>query len=236
MQINTVHDRCAEGLVADRLHSTPRAAVLRFPLGGSCGIPLIILSPVGIEILTWAFMGFDSQSAGDPSCVLVLGRTDGGPIAAEASLTVRAHVRDLNLTVSPSSAGASLSQSESLLLAEAVITALAPATFEPLATLLPLLGPALDALAPQPGAPLPRLDDRSDDLVVEELDFIPAFVLARTNDVYACAPVTSVRARATPRRTLRLTTDNRLGAASAIDRAILVGEGRYAVAGRMPRV
>ena len=90
MQINTVHDRCAEGLVADRLHSTPRAAVLRFPLGGSCGIPLIILSPVGIEILTWAFMGFDSQSAGDPSCVLVLGRTDGGPIAAEASLTVRA--------------------------------------------------------------------------------------------------------------------------------------------------
>jgi hypothetical protein len=204
-----------------------QAAILKIPMNGSYAVPLKVLDPNHIDLITWCFAGFSGRKIVNPSCFLILGGRDEGALSDLSSISIRTHFGDRHSSLT--SRLTPLSATESSLIANAFISSLGPMGHPYFNALVPILSAGLDAILAN-GAPSSLSITRSDSTgtwLADGIDFIPDYAIVRSKVGYACIPIISVRFQAPHRAVITLTADG-LFDTQSVSRAILSGHGRYA--------
>ncbi|GJD59048.1 hypothetical protein [Methylobacterium dankookense] len=215
---------------ADLIFCADQIVVLRFPLAGSCAMPLSVVHPQNWELLTWAFAGFSEQAVGKPTCLLVLDRQSILHIDDGFTITIQTHVGELYILLNTSASKVNLSLEEASILTECIITAFSPITALRLSKLLITLDAALNTLSSNKRSTKFSFSFQPGELKIDNLSFIPSYILGRTGVGYVCIPVTSVRLSASPKKQMWLAVDFSVRDKSDLDRVIFVSEGRYEIA------
>ena len=199
--------------------------VVRYPLCSALPIPLGL--PAG-DLLTWAFCGLGRPGV-TPVALLVFTAHDPGD-----GLTVATHFHDLIVSVPPPRPGSDLDPAERAALCPAVLGALNPTTAGALAGLLPLLGPALSALARPPESPAaaPGLALRDAGEATLSGSRVPNLLMLRSGAHWRCLRVAHARLGfgAEPRAVLALDPLWGEPAEGPVDAALLVGAGEITAA------
>jgi len=211
------------------VHIDRGTAVLKIPMNGSYAVPLGVLDPASVDLVSWSFYGFAGQRVTDPSCFLVLACQDGGTFCTLSSVSVRTHFGDR--CVALTSGMAPLSRAETSIVAKALVSALTPGNLAHLCTLLPILDVGLDAILAESDAAAPniRRGDSTNTWLTHKIDFVPDCMIVRSSAGYACSPLTAVRFHASHPAAVAFTTGISLNTQRA-DGAILSGNGRYVAA------
>ncbi|TXN42526.1 hypothetical protein [Methylobacterium sp. WL7] len=205
-----------------------QVAVLRISMEASSAVPLEILSPSNIEILTWAITGFSGDRSACPCCLLVLRPLHSDFLGDFSSISVRTHIHDrtFRLHAEP----ALLTAGEILVLTRAVIAAIEPRNAGSLQLLLPVIAPALDAICLETDErQLTRPDSRTGTVVASGLDFVPFSLIARAAAGYVCEFIQSAKVRTGPEVKIAMTLRAPVDVGGA-DTVLLVGNGRHAAA------
>ena len=98
-----------------------------FRLPTSMPIPLAVVSPADIELLTWAFAGMTAPGR-QPTCLLLVrphSAVAANALANGTDLVLRTHFRDLAITTGPAEAAEGLSTDERAVMARAVLSSTA---------------------------------------------------------------------------------------------------------------
>lgn len=166
-----------------------RVLVCRYPVSTSLPIPLGVKAPASAALLTWAFAGLGSGAAAAPHGLLVVATPDA---AACDSLVLETHFRDIGIALAPA-AVEDLSAEDRAILCRAVLSAVEPGTIETLATLFPLLLPAMRTMPVATDAPdLALASDRAATLSGY---IVPNYLLLTAGSRLACLRVEAVRLR-----------------------------------------
>lgn len=216
-------DASKEATLAHRGH---RVTVLRLPMGGSCAIPLAVTAPANVTLLSWAFAEFNMRPSTNPVCLMVLGGQAAEHLTPGGVIAVRTHIRDLRIALAETPVP--LSESELAIIAKLLLAALAPANVDGFTALLPLLAPAIDAIAGETGGLEASTADAGGRLTAIGLDFVPQHLIVRTLTGYVNRPIDGVRVRTGSRMAVDLMLTRSSGN-DRFDLAILIGTGRYVV-------
>lgn len=210
----------AERTIAGQLFTvTEGLFVARYPLSTALPIPLGVAAG---DLLTWAFCGL-GRAGEAPTALLVF----TAPSLLDR-LGVATHFHDLTVTFSPPAPVATLDPAAWTALCPAILGALTPTTFDPLARLLPHLGAALSALAePREGPTGPVLAMGGDAEASLTGAGVPDYLVLRADDRWrGCHVVRAHRSfGAEPRIRLDLARVWGEPARSPTDAALLVRSG-----------
>jgi hypothetical protein len=216
-------------------HPAPREArlfaaghgvlVCRYPVATDLPIPLAVPEPPGLRLLSWTFTGFGGPEP-DPAGLLVL--QDGAAALAEGGvLTLETHFRDQAIACPKPRPVAELARPARAALGEAVLAAVMPDTLDALATLFPLLAPAV-AESPVPET-APRLALAGDDAHRATLagSTVPNYLLLRAGSTWSCARVATAELRFGPAPEIDLTLAPAWGnpRGATVETAFLLGPG-----------
>ncbi|KQP38430.1 hypothetical protein ASF49_05380 [Methylobacterium sp. Leaf104] len=200
--------------------------VCRYPVGTDLPIPLAVTEPPGLSLLTWAFTGFGGPEP-DPAGLLVL-HDARAALAEGGALTLETHFRDQALVGPRPRPVAELARPDRAALGAAVLAAVTPDTLDVLATLFPLLAPAVaDAALPEAA---PRLGLAGDDADRATLSgsTVPNYLLLRAGTSWSCARVAAAELRFGPAPEIGLTLAPAWGnpRGATVETALLLGTGR----------
>ncbi|MGU3360423.1 hypothetical protein ACLBWX_08830 [Methylobacterium sp. M6A4_1b] len=200
--------------------------VCRYPVATDLPIPLAVTEPPGLSLLTWAFTGFGGPEP-DPAGLLVLhdaraALTQGGALSLET------HFRDRALACPKPRPVAELARPDRAALGEAVLAAVTPDTLDLLATLFPLLAPAVaDAAVPEAAPRLGLAGDAAGRATLSG-STVPNYLLLRAGSTWSCARVAAAELRFGPAPEIGLTLAPAWGnpRGATVETALLLGTGR----------
>ena len=212
--------------IAGRLFAAGHGVlVCRYPVGTDLPIPLAVSEPASLGLLTWAFTGFGGPES-DPAGLLVLHDAQAA-LAQGGTLTLETHFRDQAIACPKPRPVAELARPERAALGEAVLAAVRPDTLDALATLFPLLAPAV-AESPVPET-APRLVLAGDDAHRATLlgSTVPNYLLLRAGSTWSCARVATAELRFGPAPAIDLTLAPAWGnpRGATVETAFLLGPG-----------
>lgn len=217
---------CASASLAARLFAAgPGVWVCRYPVATDLPIPLAVIAPAGVDLLTWAFAGFGADDR-DPAGLLVL-HDPGGALSEGGTLTLETHFRACALACSKPRPAAELTAPARAALAGAVLAAVTPGTLDALATLFPLLAPAIADMPMADTAPRLTLARDDDAHAVLSGSVVPNYLLLRAGTTWSCARVARAALRFGPAPEIGLTLAPAWGApwGTAVETALLLGPG-----------
>lgn len=197
-------------------------------------IPLAVVAPGDVDLATWAFAGMKAPSR-EPACLLLL-RPNG--TAAETALergtrlVVATHFHDIAVSSGPAQAPEALAAAERAVIAQAVLSAVTAGTVAALASLFPLLAPALRAMPIREDAP-----DLAIDLAIDlhgagtgslSGTAVPDYVLLDSAAGTRCLRVATARLAVSARPRMDLDLEPLWGpdGEGAPGHAVLLGGGR----------
>lgn len=212
-----------------------RAAVCVLPLPSSMPIPLDVIRPAAVDLLTWAFVGLGEDGPGARArCLLALVARDAearARLVREGHLTLAMHFRELPVALTQAAPDALPAPDELRVLARAVLSAVTPETIAALSDLAPLVGRSAADLPIDDEAPELTLcgNGRGASLLGKT---VPNYLLTRSGDDLTLARVAAARLRfgRQPRSDLTLDPLWGPGPGPAIDGAILLGSGSFTAA------
>jgi hypothetical protein len=204
--------------------------VCRYPVGTDLPIPLAVSDPPGLGLLTWAFAGFGGPEP-DPAGLLVLHDAQAA-LAEGGTLTLETHFRDAAIACPKPRPIAELARPERAALGEAVLAAVAPDSLDVLATLFPLLAPAVaEGPVPETAARLALARDDADRATLSGSS-VPNYLLLRAGSSWSCARVAAAELRFGPAPEIGLTLAPAWGnpRGASVETALLLGTGHVAPA------
>ncbi|KQT20021.1 hypothetical protein ASG40_04295 [Methylobacterium sp. Leaf399] len=214
---------------------TDHVVVCRYPVSTSLPIPLAVLAPGGLDLVTWTFAGMGEAGSGGqaPVALLVLAGPDAATALREAGeLALATHFHDLAIAVPRSGTAQALTAVEREALCVAVLSAIVPETVGPLSKLLPMLRPVIDALPVPETAPELTVSGEGASTVTLAGFSVPNYLLLRGDGDLSCARVASARVRPGGDVRTDLTLDTVWGrpCGTRPDRAILLTEAGFSTA------
>lgn len=193
-------------------------------------IPLAVAAPGDVDLATWAFAGMKAPSR-EPACLLLL-RPNGA--AAETALergtrlVVATHFHDIAVSSGPAQAPEALAAAERAVIAQAVLSAVTAGTVAALASLFPLLAPALRAMPIREDAPDLAIDPHGAGTGSLSGTAVPDYVLLDSAAGTRCLRVAAARLAVSARPRMALDLEPLWGPAGedAPGHAVLLGDGR----------
>ncbi len=199
--------------------------VCRYPVATDLPIPLAVLAPDGLGLLTWAFTGFGGPEP-DPAGLLVL-QDARAALAQGGTLTLETHFRDAAIACPKPRPVAELARPERAALGEAVLAAVRPDTLDALATLFPLLAPAVAEFPVPETAPHLALAGDAADRATLTGSTVPNYLLLRAGSTWSCARVATAELRFGPAPAIELALAPAWGnpRGATVETAFLLGPG-----------
>lgn len=208
----------------------PSWYLCRHRLPTAMPIPLAVASPGDVDLATWAFAGMKAPSR-EPTCLLLL-RPNG--IAPETALergtrlVVATHFHDIAVSSGPAEAPEALEATERAVIAQAVLSAVTAGTVAALASLFPLLAPALRAMPIREDAPDLAIDPHRPGTCSLSGTAVPDYLLLDSDAGTRCVRVATARLAVSPQPRVDLDLEPLWGPGGddAPGHAVLVGGGR----------